>query len=484
MSKPTIICVDDEPTVLESLKIELKQILGDTCLIETAESAEEALELFDELQTDQSEIALVLADHIMPGTRGDELLKQIHTRSPETFGIMVTGHADLEVIGNLIRTAKLHCYIAKPWQSNDLRSTVLEAIQSYQQTRQLEAQNAALQQTVQQLQNSIGELRQSEEQLWRQVQQQEALSRVYLAFAAQQSQLFQATQTQIQGLEQSNQLKDDFLEAISHELRAPISNIRMATQMLEVRLRQLSNSDTLAQCDRYFQILRTECQREAALLTDMLDLLRLDNDNDPLNLSTIHLNLWLPHVAEPFIERMREREQQLVINLPANLPTLTTDLAHLERSLTELLTNAWKYTPIHQTVTITAQIVPSTSDQPLAATATAVSRLSIPPLVSMPPQSLVWISITNTGVEIPVEEHERIFSYFYRISNHNFWHQRGTGLGLAIAKKRVEKLRGSIGITSQQGSTTFTIKLPLHPIEPSHSSDYYQNELDLPDLSR
>jgi signal transduction histidine kinase len=478
MSKPTIICVDDEPTVLESLKIELKQLLGDSCLIETAESAEEALELFEELQTDQYEVALVLADHIMPGIRGDELLKQIHTRSPQTFGIMVTGHADLEVIGNLIRTAKLHCYIAKPWQSNDLRSTVLEAIQSYRQTRQLEAQNAALQQTVQQLQHSISELRQSEEQLWQQVQQQEALSRVYLAFAAQQSQLFQATQNQIQELEDSNQRKDNFLEAISHELRAPISNIRMATQMLEVRLRQLSQSDTLEQCNRYFQILRTECQREVDLLNDMLDLLRLDSDSDPLNLSTIHLNLWLPHVAEPFIERMREREQQLVIDLPSNLPALTTDLAHLERSLTELLTNAWKYTPMHQTITITAQIVSAASEQPLAATATAPPRLPIPPLLSMSPQSLVWISVTNTGVEIPVEEHERIFSYFYRISNHNFWHQPGTGLGLAIVKKRVEKLHGSIEITNHSGSTTFTIKLPLHPIEPSNSIDYYQDELN------
>jgi two-component system, sensor histidine kinase and response regulator len=66
MPKPVVICVDDEPTVLESLKIDLKRILGDSCLIETAEDGSEALELFEELQqSDEYEVALVLADYIM-----------------------------------------------------------------------------------------------------------------------------------------------------------------------------------------------------------------------------------------------------------------------------------------------------------------------------------------------------------------------------------------------------------------------------------
>lgn len=440
MTKPAVICVDDEPTVLESLKIELKQVLGDSCLIETAESSEEALELFEELQSDQYEVALVLADYIMPNIRGDELLKQIHARSPQTLNIMMTGHADLEMISSLIRTAKLHCYIAKPWQSQDLRLTVLEAIQSYQHTRQLEAQNAALQQTVQQLQQSLVTSRQSEGQLRQQMQQQQALSRVYLAFAIQQVQVGQESQVRVQALEHLNQLKDDFLDAISHELRAPISNIRMATQMLEVRLRQLESDHTFAQCDRYFQILRAECQREVDLLNDLLALVQLDSNTTPLNLSTVYLNLWIPHIVEPFVERLRERNQQLLIDLPPTLPTLTTDLSHLERSLTELLTNAWKYTPVGETVTISAQLVPADSDQ------------------------MLWISVSNTGVEIPVEEHNRVFDQFYRISHHS-WHQTGTGLGLAIVKKRIEKLHGSIDLTSQANCTTFMMKLPLHPFD-------------------
>jgi len=76
MRKPVIICVDDEPIVLESLKIELKRLLGGTCLVETAEGGLEALELMAELQQDQYEITLVLADYIMPDIKDDESLKQ------------------------------------------------------------------------------------------------------------------------------------------------------------------------------------------------------------------------------------------------------------------------------------------------------------------------------------------------------------------------------------------------------------------------
>lgn len=66
MNKPVVICIDDEPTILESLKLELRRVLGDECLIETAEGGKEALELVNELQQERSDIAVVMADYIMP----------------------------------------------------------------------------------------------------------------------------------------------------------------------------------------------------------------------------------------------------------------------------------------------------------------------------------------------------------------------------------------------------------------------------------
>ncbi|UNU26647.1 PAS domain S-box protein [Microcoleus vaginatus] len=166
-NKPVIICVDDEPIILESLKIELKKTLGEEHLLETAEGGEDALELIEELLTEGSEIVAVISDYLMPNIKGDELLKQIHRISPKTIKIMLTGQADLEAVANTIKYAKLYRYISKPWQSEDLKLTVKEAINSYFREKQLAEQNAQLQKLNQELETLVEErtaqLRLSEE---------------------------------------------------------------------------------------------------------------------------------------------------------------------------------------------------------------------------------------------------------------------------------------------------------------------------------
>jgi PAS domain S-box-containing protein len=144
MSKPVVICVDDELTVLDSLEIQLRKSLGKEYLIETASSGEEALELVEDLQRDRLEIALVIADYSMPTMQGDELLRRIHEISPKTIKIMLTGQADIEAVANAINYANLYRYIAKPWQGEDLKLTIQEAIRSYFQEKQLAEQNAQL----------------------------------------------------------------------------------------------------------------------------------------------------------------------------------------------------------------------------------------------------------------------------------------------------------------------------------------------------
>lgn len=151
MKKPVIICIDDEATVLESIKVELKKALGDVCVIETAEGGQEAIELFQELLLEETEVALVLSDYIMPDIKGDEVLKRIHEMSPNTLTVMLTGQADLEAISKAIKNAKLYRYIAKPWQPEDLKLTVIEAIHSYLQDKKLLEQNHKLQQLNEQL---------------------------------------------------------------------------------------------------------------------------------------------------------------------------------------------------------------------------------------------------------------------------------------------------------------------------------------------
>ena len=138
MSKPVIICVDDEKIVLVSLRDQLAQNLGDDYEIELAESGEEALEIFEELQEEGVEVPVIISDQIMPEMKGDELLKEIQYQHPQTLKIMLTGQASADEVGNAVNHAKLYRYISKPWQIEDLTMTVKEALHSYFQQKQLE----------------------------------------------------------------------------------------------------------------------------------------------------------------------------------------------------------------------------------------------------------------------------------------------------------------------------------------------------------
>jgi class 3 adenylate cyclase len=155
MTKQVIICVDDEKTVLKSLKTELKDALGNTYRIEIAEGGEDALELIAELMEDGYEIPLIISDYVMPDMKGDELLRRVHQLSPKTLKVMLTGQATIEAVGNAIKNAKLYRYIGKPWQTEDLKLTVTEAVHSYSQDKKLAAQNAELRKINQELEVAL-----------------------------------------------------------------------------------------------------------------------------------------------------------------------------------------------------------------------------------------------------------------------------------------------------------------------------------------
>ncbi|MDX2230201.1 MAG: ATP-binding protein [Leptolyngbyaceae cyanobacterium bins.349] len=267
------------------------------------------------------------------------------------------------------------------------------------------------------------------------------------AIALRQARLYQAAQVQVKALEELNYLKDDFLSTVSHELRTPITNIKMALKML-----QLSNRDD--QRERYVNILQSECDREAELINDLLDLQRLAAGTKDLNLEPIELKEWVTHVVEAFHERTRHREQILHIEISAELPTLTSDPACLERILTELLNNACKYTPPGEQIWVSARTVHQLYQE---------ETTSPDPHTMIPYAPMFVLNVCNFGVEIPPTELKHIFEKFYRIPGGDRWKQGGTGLGLALVQKMTEHLGGSIHVESAQKRTCFTVKLPLDP---------------------
>ncbi|UBF29787.1 HAMP domain-containing histidine kinase (plasmid) [Kovacikia minuta CCNUW1] len=247
------------------------------------------------------------------------------------------------------------------------------------------------------------------------------------------------SERQVEELEHLNQLKDDFLSTVSHELRSPITKIKMATQMLKLLVQKDEGSEK-AKVDHYLLILEQECDREINLLNNFLDLQQLDAGNYSVNPTPVHLQEAMPQMIQPFLQDIANQQQTLQLDIAANLSVLIVDQISLERILAELLTNACKFTPIGGTIAV---------------------RLSWN-LTSTQSLKIFQLKVTNSGVDIPVSEWDRIFDRFYRVADGDRWKHGGTGLGLTLVKKLAEHLGGAIWVESGSGQTCFTVEIPVN----------------------
>lgn len=269
------------------------------------------------------------------------------------------------------------------------------------------------------------------------------------AIALRQARLYEVAQAQVKELERLNQLKDDFLNTISHELRTPIASMKMVIKLLTTITDQGLSlvggvSEPFSQGSKiveYFKVLQEECDRELALVEDLLNLQHIEAGTYASQPIPINLQDLIPHLIEPFETRAQNQQQTLQVSIAPDLPTLMVDPRSFNRIITELLNNACKYTPAGGKICISANV---THD----GTAThSMNRLKL--------------TITNTGIEITPEELPRIFDKFYRIPNNDPWKYGGTGLGLALIKKLVEQMGGLIEVESANNQTCFKIQLAI-----------------------
>ncbi|AFY56438.1 histidine kinase with GAF domain [Rivularia sp. PCC 7116] len=258
------------------------------------------------------------------------------------------------------------------------------------------------------------------------------------AIAIRQARLYEKSQAQVKELEKLNTLKDDFLKTISHELRTPMTSILLASQTLEKLIKtQGIQGIKSEQFQRVFQIFKGSCQQQNKSVNDLLTLCYLDAQNATLIPEIIDIKEFIIKIVEPFKEQARRQQQQLVVNIAKDISSLQSDTTLLERVINELLTNACKYTPENETITVTAE---EKDDK-------------------------IYLSIRNSGIEIPLEEQESIFEKFYRIPSHDPWKHGGSGIGLALVKKLVKLLNATVKLDSRDSQTTFTIQFAIDNFE-------------------
>ena len=221
--------------------------------------------------------------------------------------------------------------------------------------------------------------------------------------------------------------REDILRAISHDLRSPLSAILGQAQLLD---RLLQKAD-LERARTSAEAIAVSAQRMNAMIQDLVDAARLESGQLRLNLQAVDLSAFLSDLLrrlEPTLETARVR-----VDLPEGLPPVSADPNRLERILTNLLSNALKYSPPGTEVRVTAE----------------------------PRDGEVVTSISDQGPGIPPEELPRLFRRYARTAVGEA-RRDGLGLGLYITRKLVEAHGGRIWVQSQVGvGSTFSFSLPI-----------------------
>jgi len=128
--RPAILCVDDEAVILLALKFMLKSAFGSQYRIESAYGSDEALEILREAPNDGVEVRLLISDWLMPGLRGDDLIRAARELEPDLPCILITGQAEDEVLSSLAKENLVRAIFKKPWNEKRLLETVRECLEA------------------------------------------------------------------------------------------------------------------------------------------------------------------------------------------------------------------------------------------------------------------------------------------------------------------------------------------------------------------
>jgi PAS domain S-box-containing protein len=232
-------------------------------------------------------------------------------------------------------------------------------------------------------------------------------------------------------LRETMELKSQFTSTVSHELRTPLAALKEGLSLVLDGV----VGDINEKQKKFLDIAKRNVDRLAALINDVLDFQKLEAGKMNLDIQDNDIVSIVSEVHETMTLYAKKHEVELVTELPENLPTAKFDRGKITQVMTNLISNAVKFTPAHGMASVN---------------------------VRHQNEELV-ISVHDTGLGIPKEALPKIFERFYRVHRPDKQIQ-GTGLGLAIVHKIVMMHGGRIDVESEVNhGTTFTVFLPLNP---------------------
>ncbi|WP_258097502.1 response regulator [Marinoscillum pacificum] len=128
-TEKAILCIDDERIILDSLKTQISREFNGEFTIEVAESADEGMEVIEEMVEDGVRVLIIVSDWLMPGMKGDEFLIGVHQRFPEIVKVMLTGQAEEQALERAFNEANLYKVIKKPWEKEELIGVIKSGLE-------------------------------------------------------------------------------------------------------------------------------------------------------------------------------------------------------------------------------------------------------------------------------------------------------------------------------------------------------------------
>ena len=231
-------------------------------------------------------------------------------------------------------------------------------------------------------------------------------------------------------------MRTEFVADVSHELKTPITSI-------------MGYADTLLEdeCDKettnkFLKRISTQANRMSVLVSDLLTLSRYDADMIKNRSEEFDLGELVKNTYDNLSFEIEQKHQKAECFVTADVPLIKADKAGIERVITNILTNAIKYTPENGEIKIYVGFVYNDA----------------------------YIKVIDNGIGIPKEDLDRVFDRFYRVDKARTREMGGTGLGLSIAKEILEKNNAKININSELGKgTEVIIRIPTKKNEEINS---------------
>lgn len=237
-----------------------------------------------------------------------------------------------------------------------------------------------------------------------------------------------------------DRMKSEFLSMAAHELRAPMTSIKGYSDMLLLGLA----GEYDERQKQFLDTIKANVNRVLEMVNEFSDISRLETGALKLDAKPLHIDDLVSEVIVSLRPQIKAKEINLTVEVPPDLPEVWGDRTRIIQILTNLVTNAYKYTPEGGQIAIRTQWVDDS----------------------------VQVDIADTGIGIASQDQEKLFTRFFRADHPEVRRVAGTGLGLSITKSIVEMHGGRIWVESQLGEgSTFSFTLPL--------ANYMQRDLEI-----